>query len=81
MLKNEIDKNCKIFHIVFSHHRVQVTDPVKKSRINAGEEARIGHHCSYTSVKCVLGGRSPKTLICVFQNPYRFVFSGLNSWL
>ena len=60
----------------FLQHRVKVKGPVKKSRIELGKEAQVGHHCSYALVKCVLGKgvEARQTLICAFQNPCRFCF-------
>ena len=58
--KNETKKKkCKIFRIVFLQHRVEVRGPVNKSRIKPGKETWVDHHCSYTSMKCVLGEKPP----------------------
>ena len=77
-IKIKLKKDCKIFHIVFLQHMVHVTGPLKKSRVKPGKEARDGHHCSYTLLKCELAVERIYSFSKIFAD---FVFSSLYPWL
>ena len=78
-----LKKNCKIFRIVFLHHRVEVSGPTKNRYIKSGEKPWVAHPCSYTLVKFVLGGlvgKAPRLQYTFFKILAGFILSRLYPW-
>ena len=75
MFKNKVEKSCDILHIVFLQHRVEIRGLETKNHMKPGKEVLAEHHCSYASVKCVLGAKPPDVdMRFFFKNPCGFCF-------
>ena len=75
LFKNDIAKKLQNFPHCFLATQVRSIRTNQKEQQKSGEEPQVAHHCSYTLVKCMLGGlggKLPQMTICVFHNPCRF---------